>query len=216
MSPADIELIKREIEILKLCQHPNIIRLYDVFENQDYIYIVMELLPGGDLFSYLEKRGFRIPEARACYIVHSLATALFYLHSYGIAHRDIKPENVLLIDESEDSDVKIVDFGLSKMVGPNENCTEPFGTLSYVAPEVLEQKPYDKSVDIWSLGVVSYLLLSGRLPFDDEDEKQIFKYFIYFNEIKLNSLTIKAQPNYSSKTWLKVSKDGIDFVKSKH
>jgi serine/threonine protein kinase len=178
MKATDLELVKREIEILKICQHPNIIRLLDIFENPDYIYIVMELLRGGDLFTYLEKRAFKITEIRACNIVHSLATALFYLHSYGIAHRDLKPENVLLVDESEDSDVKIVDFGLSKMVGPSEKCHEPFGTLSYVAPEVLLQQPYDKTVDLWSLGVVAYLLLSGTLPFDDDNEKEIVRYHL--------------------------------------
>ena len=175
MNPQDVEMVKREIEILKLCQHPNIIRLLDVFENPDYIYIVMELLRGGDLFTYLDKRDFKIPEPRASHLVHSLATALYYLHSYGIAHRDLKPENVLMVDESEDSDAKIVDFGLSKMVGPNEKCTEPFGTLSYVAPEVLMQQPYDKSVDIWSLGIIAYLMLSGTLPYDDDNEKEIVR-----------------------------------------
>lgn len=202
MSIADIELVKREIEILKLCQHPYIIRLLDVFENPDYIYIVMEVMRGSDLFTYLEKRGFKIPESRACNIAHSLATALYYLHSYGIAHRDLKPENVLMVDESEDSDVKIVDFGLSKMVGPNEKCTEPFGTLSYVAPEVLLQHPYDKSVDIWSLGVVTYLLLSGTLPFDDDVEKEIVRQTIY------------DPPDFTHKGWMHVSKEAIDFVSS--
>jgi calcium-dependent protein kinase len=175
MTPPDLELLKCEIEIMKLCQHPNIIRLLDIFENPEFIYIIMEVLSGGDLFTYLEKRNFVIPEVRACNLVHSLATALYYLHSYGIAHRDLKPENVLMIDGTEDSDVKIVDFGLSKMVGPNEKCTEPFGTLSYVAPEVLMQHPYDKGVDVWSLGIIAYLMVGGSLPFDDEEEKEIVR-----------------------------------------
>ena len=125
--------------------------------------VVMEILKGGDLFTYLERKKFRIPEARACKIIHSLATSLFYIHSYGITHRDLKPENVLMVDETDSSDVKLVDFGLSKIIGkffflelsilgPNETCNDPFGTLSYVAPEVLLQQPYAKTVDIWSLG----------------------------------------------------------------
>lgn len=202
MTPQDVELVKREIEILKLCQHPNIIRLLDLFENADYVYVIMENMRGGDLFTYLEKRNFQVSEARACAVVHSLATAIYYLHSYGIAHRDIKPENVLMVDESEDADVKIVDFGLSKMVGPNEKCNEPFGTLSYVAPEVLLQLPYDKSVDVWSLGVVAYLLLSGTLPFDDDDEKEIVRQTIY------------DPPDFSHQGWAKISKEAIDFVSS--
>ena len=137
MTVQDIELQRREIEILKMCQHPHIIRLLDLFENQDYIYIIMQKLVGGDLFTYLEKRKFQVPEARAKQLTHQIATALFYLHSYGVAHRDLKPENILMTDESDTASLKIVDFGLSKIIGPNETSMEPFGTLSYVAPEVL-------------------------------------------------------------------------------
>ena len=173
MTLQDVELQRREIEILKMCQHPNIIRLLDIFENQDYIYIVMENLSGGDLFTYLEKRDFEITEARAKELSHQIATALYYLHSFGVAHRDLKPENILMVSDSEDSDLKIVDFGLSKIIGPNESSLDPFGTLSYVAPEVLLQKPYGKEVDLWSLGVITYLLLSRVLPFDDEEDKEI-------------------------------------------
>lgn len=89
----------------------------------------MEYCQGGDLFNYLEKRGFRLEEQRAAEIIHKLSTAIFYLHSYGIAHRDLKPENILMTDDSEDADIKLLDFGLSKIIGPNELCTEPFGTL---------------------------------------------------------------------------------------
>ena len=173
MTQQDVELVRQEIEILKMCQHPNIIRMLDVFENTEHIYIVMEVLEGGDLFAYLEKRKFRIPEQRAAKIVHSLAAGLYYLHSYGIVHRDMKPENILMVDPSETSDVKIVDFGLSKMIGPTELCNEPFGTLSYVAPEVLLQKPYGKGVDVWSLGILAYLMLVASLPFDHEDDKEV-------------------------------------------
>ncbi|MDR3736442.1 MAG: protein kinase [Acidobacteriaceae bacterium] len=176
MTPQDVELVKQEIEILKMCQHPNLIKMLDVFENIEHIYIVMEVLEGGDLFSYLEKRRFRLPEQRAAKIIHSLAAGLYYLHSYGIVHRDIKPENVLMVSKSEESDVKIVDFGLSKMVGPNQLCNEPFGTLSYVAPEVLQQKPYGKAVDVWSLGILAYLMMVGSLPFDHEDDREVARF----------------------------------------
>ena len=124
-----MELLKREIEILKIVQHPNIIRLLDVFENHDQIFIVMECLKGGDLFSYLDKRNFKISEDRARSILHQLALAVFYLHSYGVAHRDIKPENILLEDNGEESEVRLTDFGLSRIIGPNETSDEPFGTL---------------------------------------------------------------------------------------
>lgn len=120
MTLQDIELQKREIEILKICQHPSIIRLLDVFENQDYIYIVMEYLKGGDLFNYLEKRDFTIPENKARELSHSIAIGIFYLHSFGIAHRDLKPENILMTDDTDGAQPKLVDFGLSKIVGPSE------------------------------------------------------------------------------------------------
>ena len=89
----------------------------------------MENLSGGDLFTYLEKRKFTVTEHRAKVITHQIATALYYLHSFGICHRDLKPENILMVNGSEDSDLKIVDFGLSKIIGPNETSLDPFGTL---------------------------------------------------------------------------------------
>lgn len=201
MTLQDIELQKREIEILKICQHPSIIKLLDVFENQDYIYIVMEYLKGGDLFNYLEKRDFTIPETKARDLTHSIATGLFYLHSFGIAHRDLKPENILMTDESDEAQPKLVDFGLSKIVGPNEKCNDPFGTLSYVAPEVLLQKPYDKSVDLWSLGVIIYLLISGTLPFDDDDDREIARQ------------TIHDEVDFSYHIWKKIGSDVKQMIK---
>lgn len=201
MTLQDIELQKREIEILKICQHPSIIRLLDVFENQDYIYIVMEYLKGGDLFNYLEKRDFTISEARARDLSHNIAVGIFYLHSFGIAHRDLKPENILMTDETDEAQPKLVDFGLSKIVGPSEKCHDPFGTLSYVAPEVLLQKPYDKSVDLWSLGVIIYLLLSGTLPFDDDDDREIARQ------------TIHDEVDFSYHVWKKIGADVKSMIK---
>ena len=89
----------------------------------------MEYCPGGDLYAYIESRNFRISEQQTASIIHKLSTALFYIHSYGIVHRDLKPENILMTDNTENSDIRIVDFGLSKIIGPNELCTEPYGTL---------------------------------------------------------------------------------------
>lgn len=173
LSLKDHELLRREIEVLKVCQHPYIMRFFDVFENQDQIQIVMEELNGGDLFTYLQERKFIVTEARAKQIIHQIATAIYYMHKFGIAHRDLKPENILMVDKSDDSDIKLVDFGLTKTFGPGETCTEPYGTLCYVAPEILLQKPYDKAVDCWSLGVILYMLLGRHLPFDSQDDKEI-------------------------------------------
>lgn len=89
----------------------------------------MENCSGGDLFSYIEKRGFRLQESKAASLIHKLCTAVYYLHSYGIAHRDLKPENILMTDNTDDADIRLLDFGLSKIIGPTDFCTEPFGTL---------------------------------------------------------------------------------------
>jgi serine/threonine protein kinase len=183
-----------------MCQHPHIIRLLDLFENQDYIYIVMEHLAGGDLFTYLERRDFTIGEERAKVLCHQISTALFYLHSFGIAHRDMKPENIIMVDDNDDCDLKIVDFGLSKIIGPNESSLDPFGTLSYVAPEVLLQKPYGKEVDLWSLGIITYLMLSRVLPFDDDEDKEIARQ------------TIQDDPDFSFSPWDEISKEAIVVV----
>ena len=176
----ELEQIKSEIDILKIAKHPNIIKLYDVFENEKYIYIIMEYCSGGDLFSYIEKRDFKIKEERAAEIVHKLCTAAYFLHQYGIVHRDLKPENILMTDDTDEADIRLVDFGLGKMIGPGEKCDEPFGTFSYVAPEVLEEKPYDFKVDLFAIGVITYLLVAGFLPFDDEtSEKEIARQTVY-------------------------------------
>lgn len=89
----------------------------------------MEYCAGGDLFSYLEKRAFKLSEPHTCEIVHKLSMAVCYLHSYGIIHRDLKPENILMTDDSDSADIRLLDFGLSKIVGPGECCSEPYGTL---------------------------------------------------------------------------------------
>ena len=140
---------------------------------------MLEYLSGGDLFQFLDKRDFKITEDRARSITYSIGAALYYLHNYGVSHRDLKLENILMNEPNDDTDLKLVDFGLSKILGPNETSTDPFGTLSYVAPEVLLQKPYGKNVDLWSLGIIVYVLLSGMLPFDSDDNRETARQTIY-------------------------------------
>jgi Ca2+-binding EF-hand superfamily protein len=197
----EMQLTKTEIEILKIGQHPNIITLYDVIENEEKIYIIMEYCSGSDLFAYIEERNFKLPEKHAAEIIRKLSSAVYYLHSFGIIHRDIKPENILMTDNTDQADIRLLDFGLSKIISQGEKCTEPYGTLSYVSPEVLQDIPYDQRTDLWSIGVVSYLLLSGVLPFDDENNnKEIARKTVY-----------EKTPFYPS-LWNDVSKEAIDFV----
>ena len=201
MDKSDLELAKVEIDILKIGQHPNIIKLYDIYENENYIYIIMEYCSGGDLLSYFEYHEYELPETKVCEIIHKLSMAIYYLHSYGIVHRDLKPENILMTDLSPQADIRLLDFGLSKIVGNDEKCTEPYGTLSFVAPEVLQGKPYDKSVDLWSIGIITFLLLCGYLPFDDKH-----------SEREIARQTIQDPVPYEEKIWNKYSPEAKAFV----
>ena len=155
-----------------MCQHPNIVKLIDLFENLENYYIVLECMEGKDMFDYLKSRNFRITEDRAKELMLQLMQAVQYLHSYGIIHRDLKLENIMMTDNSENSVPKLVDFGLAKILGPTEKSDEPFGTLGYVAPEVLKKEPYSFSCDMWSLGCICYALLSGSLPFDHQSQQE--------------------------------------------
>lgn len=151
----------------------------------------MEFLAGGTLANYLEHTPVDdLTEKDAGVITYQIAKALEYLHQFGIIHRDLKPENIMIKGklpyDGLDS-LKIMDFGLSKVLGPNERVNDGYGTLTYVAPEVLTRKPYNKHVDVWSLGVIVFYTLSGTFPFDDasNDEEVIAKKTV-FNELKFN------------------------------
>jgi hypothetical protein len=181
----DIELVRNEIDIMKLCYHPYVVHLLDHFENGEYIFIVMEYIKGGSLTDYMKNKKFNFTEKRAAEIIYQLAKGLRYLHKYGIIHRDLKPDNIMLTEASDKGNIKIMDFGLSKILGKKEKSIDGFGTLTFVSPEVLIRKPYNKEVDIWSLGVILYLMLSGDLPFDDpnDDEQKIAREIVY-EEVK--------------------------------
>ena len=201
MDKSDLELAKVEIDILKIGQHPNIIKLYDIYENENYIYIIMEYCSGGDLLSYFEYYEYQLKETKVCEIIHKLSMAIYFLHSYGIVHRDLKPENILMTDLTPEADIRLLDFGLSKIIGNEEKCTEPYGTLSFVAPEVLQGKPYDKSVDLWSIGIITFLLLCGYLPFDDKH-----------SEREIARQTIQDPVPFENKIWNKYSPEARTFV----
>jgi len=199
---SDIELVRNEIDIMKLCYHPNVVHLLDHFENGEYIFIVMEYIKGGCLTDYLKKNEFDFSEKRAAEIIYQLAKGLKYLHKYGIIHRDLKPDNIMLTEASDKGNVKIMDFGLSKILGKKEKSTDGFGTLTFVSPEVLVRKPYNKEVDIWSLGVILYLMLSGELPFDDPDD----------NEQNIAKAIVYQDVKFPSEKFGKRSKAVIDLI----
>jgi serine/threonine protein kinase len=163
----------------------------------------MEYIRGGRLTDYMKEKKFNFTEKRAAELIYQIALGVKYLHKYGIIHRDLKPDNLMLTEASDKGQIKIMDFGLSKILGKKEKAVDGFGTLTFVSPEVLIRKPYNKEIDIWSIGVILYLMLSGDLPFDDEedDEQKIAKSIVY-NEVE-----------FPEKKFGKRSKEVINLIK---
>jgi serine/threonine protein kinase len=168
------KLLMREIEIMKkVGNHPNILKLHEVFETKKHLYLVLELVMGGELFDQIVARG-EYSEKDASNIVRQIISAVAHLHANGIAHRDLKPQN-LLCAGPEGDDIRVADFGLSKMFGEGEYLETCCGSPEYVAPEVLECKPYDKACDLWSVGVIVYVLLTGCFPFWDKNNAVLYE-----------------------------------------
>jgi Ca2+-binding EF-hand superfamily protein len=166
------ELLRTEIAALKLVNHPNIVCLEGLYETRSHMYIVMEKLVGGELFERIVGHP-RFTEGECAKLIRPLLESVAYLHDMGIVHRDLKPENILCGENLEN--IKLADFGLSKMFLPSEKMDTACGTLSYVAPEVLTMQGYGKEADLWSIGVIMFLLVCGKLPFDGADNDEIIR-----------------------------------------
>jgi len=168
------EAILNEVRILQNASHPNIIHLEDVIDSKDFLFIVLELAEGGELFDkIIEKTKFNEAEAKLHF--YQMASAINYLHSKNICHRDLKPENILLCSlDDKNPVIKITDMGLSKLVDLNTVMKTFCGTPQYIAPEIvlgagrMESQPYSMKVDVWSLGVILYILVSGTPPFSED------------------------------------------------
>ena len=166
-TPEDYQLVKNEMSILKLVKHKYIIQLYEILQTPNHIFIVMEYCDGKDIMDYILSRNY-LTESDALKYFQQLINALFYLHSQNIAHRDIKIDNILL---DRNKNLKLIDFGLSTKYSDDKLLDQPCGTIVYSAPEVLEGKPYHGMLaDVWSSGIVLYGMLSGYLPFSDNDD----------------------------------------------
>jgi len=163
-----------EVNILKEFDHPHVINLYDFFEESNHYYLIMEIMSGGELFDrVVAKLYYNEKEARdTCKI---LLEAVGYCHKNHVAHRDLKPENLLLQSSTNDSDIKIADFGFAKRVARANSLTTQCGTPGYVAPEILEGNPYDTKADMWSIGVILYILLGGYPPFIEKNQRNLFR-----------------------------------------
>ena len=155
--------------------HPNIVKLYEVFEDSAYLYLVMELCRGGHLCGLI-LNGKPFTETQVATTMRQILRAVAYLHSNCICHRDLKPENCLLTSGSIGSNnLRVVDFGVSCNFNPGEKLTKQVGTMNYMAPEVLKEAPreYDNSCDIWSCGAIMYFLFSGELAFSGNEIKPL-------------------------------------------
>lgn len=172
----DIKLLEEELAILQTVDHPNIIKFHQSYIDYRYVHIVMEFCRGGELFDRIVKAQ-RFTEKHAADIMRQMLSAVKHLHEHGIVHRDLKPENYLMENKDDNSEVKLIDFGLSKRWMDGDGADKMHtvvGTPYYVAPEVLRGS-YDKKCDIWSLGVILFVFLCGYPPFEGDDNKQIFK-----------------------------------------
>ena len=156
-------MVITEIDVLRMLDHPNVIGLTETYETSKYIHLLLPYLAGGELFEKIKAKSL-YPESDARLVMRNFMSALQYLHSKNIVHRDLKPENLLLSSAKNNSDLKIADFGLAT-VFKGEKLTLRCGSPGYVAPEVLQDKGYDCSSDMFSAGVIFYILLTGRALF---------------------------------------------------
>lgn len=189
----ETEKLLNEVEILKSLDHPNITKIYDVFRENNKLHIIQELCCGGDLFDKIMEKGF-FSENRAAMYMLDIVSAVMHCHERGIVHRDIKPENILLESSDPNSRVKVIDFGTSVHFRPNEKMKEIIGTSYYMAPELL-QGNYNEKCDVWSCGVILYILLSGIPPFNGRSDSDI------------RECILDSDLNFSGEIWKFVSKE---------
>ncbi|XP_073005880.1 calcium-dependent protein kinase 17-like [Typha latifolia] len=196
----DVEDVRREIQIMHhLAGHPNVISIVGAYEDAVAVHLVMELCAGGELFDRIIQRG-HYSEKAAAELARVTVGVVEACHSLGVMHRDLKPENFLFVNQKEESPLKTIDFGLSIFFKPGDTFTDVVGSPYYVAPEVL-LKHYGPEADVWSAGVIIYILLSGVPPFWDESEQGIFEQ------------VLKGDLDFSSDPWPSISESAKDLVR---
>jgi calcium-dependent protein kinase len=200
ISMEDVEDVRRELHIMHhLSGHPNIVNIKGAYEDVTSVHLVMELCAGGELFDRIIQRG-HYSEAKAAELTRTIVGVVEACHSLGVMHRDLKPENFLFSNHSEDAALKTTDFGLSVFFKPGEIFTDVVGSPYYVAPEVL-RKHYGPEADVWSAGVILYILLSGVPPFWAETEQGIFEQ------------VLKSELDFVSDPWPKISESAKDLLR---
>ncbi|ESW17763.1 hypothetical protein PHAVU_007G266100 [Phaseolus vulgaris] len=200
MTEEDVEDVRREIQIMHhLAGSANVISIKEAFEDAVSVHVVMELCAGGELFDRIVERG-HYSERKAAKLARTIVGVIESCHSLGVMHRDLKPENFLFVNQQEESPLKAIDFGLSAFFKPGEIFSDVVGSPYYVAPEVL-RKRYGPEADVWSAGVIIYILLSGVPPFWGETEQEIFDAILRF------------QLDFSSDPWPSISASAKDLVR---
>ncbi|CAG9332573.1 unnamed protein product [Blepharisma stoltei] len=195
----DIDKLLEEVEVLKKLDHPNIIKVYEVYHDQLYLHIVTELCLGGELF---EKMGQMLyfSEIQAAKFMKEILSAVNHCHSVGVVHGDLRPENILFENDSPDAKLKLVGFKQSQFIKPNEKLTKFTGTSYFTAPEVISGS-YDNKCDIWSLGILLYIMLSGLVPYKAKSERSLYE-------------KIQEKPiSFKDPAWDSISKEAKNLIK---
>jgi len=201
---SDYKGLMAEVNLMIKLDHPNIIKLYEVYENESYIYLIMEYCRGGELFDRITgktEKGQQYTEKEAASLFKQIMSAINYCHKNGIVHRDLKPENLLFLSKSENSPIKVIDFGMSKRFDSTTKImNERVGTAYYISPEVLKGK-YDEKCDIWSAGVILYIIICGYPCFNGDTDDDIFK------------AILKGKIQFPSPEWDNISNDAKELIK---
>jgi len=206
MGVEGLDALRKEIDAMRRLDHPNIVKLYEIFEDEESIHMIMELCTGGELVAHIMEMPTGINETDGARHITKMLSALCHCHEHNVVHRDVKLDNFVYENESDAAELKLIDFGLSHLgsgkPGDAIAARGRVGTLSYMAPEVLRRKPYAKPCDMWSLGVVAFILLAGRRPFHSRDREEKIE------------LILSAEPNYGGSGWRGISDEAKQFVQS--
>ena len=200
LPPNDDAAIYEEVSIMSSLSHPHVVPLIDFFEEKDCYFLVMELMSGGDLFDRIgKKKSYSEEDARDLSL--KMLKAMAYCHAHKVAHCDMKPKNLLLMSEDNHSYIKVADFGFAAHCHTEKCLTKQCGTPFFVSPEILMRQSYDQQTDMWSVGCIMFLLLSGNLPFNGRSQKELFRKIV------------SGKYEFKEEGWDGVSEDAKDLVK---
>jgi serine/threonine protein kinase len=199
MDESHVRATEREVKALRQLDHPNIVKFYDMFEDRTNFYIALEFISGGELFDRITKKTFYY-EKDAKYLLKVILQAIKHCHDRNLVHRDLKPENLMMESHDNDTKVKLVDFGFASVCDGN-NLDGRMGTPIYMAPEIWDGVSYGKPVDMWAIGVITYILLGGYPPFADDKREKLIK--------RIKTSTYVYHPEF----WTNISDQAKEFIK---